>query len=241
MDKGKGSKLKLKPFFPYFGGKYRSANKYPSPLHGKIIEPFAGSAGYSVRHADLDVTLVELNPAIASIWDYLIKATVQDIMSLPTLQPGQSVDDFILSQEAKCLIGMWVNPGSAQPKKTMVNWKGSTTSHLESCRWSENIKRRLADQVQYIRHWKIICGDYRQVQDNVATWFIDPPYYDLGKYYPKNCRSINYTVLADWCCTRSGQVIVCENTGATWLPFEHLADVKGKHTVSKESMWYKKD
>jgi hypothetical protein len=36
-------------------------------------------------------------------------------------------------------------------------------------------------------------------------------------------------------------VIVCENTGATWLPFEHLHDAKatrnGGRGVSREAVW----
>ena len=40
-----GTATKLKPFFTYYGGKYRAAPKYPEPVHGSIVEPFAGSAG----------------------------------------------------------------------------------------------------------------------------------------------------------------------------------------------------
>lgn len=43
---------KLKPFFTYFGGKYRIAPRYPKPQYNTIIEPFAGSAGYSLRYPE---------------------------------------------------------------------------------------------------------------------------------------------------------------------------------------------
>lgn len=39
----------LKPFWRYYGGKYRAAPRYPVPLHRTIVEPFAGAAGYSLR------------------------------------------------------------------------------------------------------------------------------------------------------------------------------------------------
>ena len=39
----------LKPFWRYYGGKYRAAPAYPPPRLGTIVEPFAGSAGYSLR------------------------------------------------------------------------------------------------------------------------------------------------------------------------------------------------
>ena len=39
----------LLPFWAYYGGKWRSAPRYPAPVHGRIIEPFAGAAGYAMR------------------------------------------------------------------------------------------------------------------------------------------------------------------------------------------------
>jgi hypothetical protein len=37
-----------------------------------------------------------------------------------------------------------------------------------------------------------------------------------------NSSSLDYAALAKWCRERKGQKIVCEQDGATWLPFEHL-------------------
>jgi hypothetical protein len=37
----------LKPFFNYYGGKWRVARRYAPPEHDLIIEPFAGAAGYA--------------------------------------------------------------------------------------------------------------------------------------------------------------------------------------------------
>jgi hypothetical protein len=41
----------VRPFFSFFGSKWRVAPHYPAPERDLIIEPFAGSAGYSLRHA----------------------------------------------------------------------------------------------------------------------------------------------------------------------------------------------
>ena len=57
----------IRPFFTFYGGKYRAAPRYPKPKHSRIIEPFAGSAGYSMRYPDLNVTLVDAAPVIAGV------------------------------------------------------------------------------------------------------------------------------------------------------------------------------
>src|ERR1017187_4954833 len=64
----------VRPFFGYYGGKWRDALKhYPEPLFETIVEPFAGSAGYSLRYADRKVVLCELDPILASVWRYLVR------------------------------------------------------------------------------------------------------------------------------------------------------------------------
>lgn len=50
----------MRPFFGYYGGKWRDAVKnYPAPEHAVIVEPFAGSAGYALRYPDRKVVLCE--------------------------------------------------------------------------------------------------------------------------------------------------------------------------------------
>ena len=85
------------------------------------------------------------------------------------------------------------------------------------------MKERVASQLEYIRHWTVIEGDYTAAPDVAATWFIDPPYQRTGdKIYVHKARDIDYRALAAWCRQRRGQVMVCENDGATWLPFKRL-------------------
>lgn len=45
--------------FSYYGSKSKVVDLYPSPKFGKIIEPFAGSARYSLKYFDRDVLLVD--------------------------------------------------------------------------------------------------------------------------------------------------------------------------------------
>src|SRR5690606_36487887 len=59
----------LRPFFGYYGGKWRDTPKhYTAPKHDLIVEPFAGSAGYALRYYNRDVVLVERDPILVTVW-----------------------------------------------------------------------------------------------------------------------------------------------------------------------------
>ena len=49
----------IRPFWKFYGGKWRAAPRYPRPLYSTIVEPFAGAAGYSTRYYQRDIILVE--------------------------------------------------------------------------------------------------------------------------------------------------------------------------------------
>jgi hypothetical protein len=57
--------------------------------------------------------------------------------------------------------------------------------------------------------------------------------------YPAPLHGIDYSALADWCTSLPGQVIVCENDGATWLPFRPHASVRTTRRTSRsaEAVW----
>lgn len=228
----------LWPFFCFYGGKWRSAPKYPSPKHFTIIEPFAGAAGYSVRHHKHDIILVEKDCIIASVWKYLIGATRKDILDLPLISDFQSVDALDICQAAKYLIGFWLNKGCALPCKKPSLWMRQKIR--PNSFWGEVIRERIANQVEHIKHWEIIHGDYSSAPDVVATWFIDPPYSVAGKHYREN--RVNFSQVGKWCLERKGQVIACENTGADWLPFQHFMTAKSNEGgngkgKSHEAIW----
>lgn len=230
---------KLRPFFSYFGGKYRVAPKYPNPRYDVIIEPFAGSAGYSVRHFDHIVILLDADPIICGVWDYLIHVSQKEVLRLPV---GIShIDEVQAPQEAKWLVGFWLNKGTVIPHKTPSAWMRKSSSPYNF--WGEPIRNRIASQVDIIRHWQIINCDYGQSGYNgmEATWFVDPPYaHASGSLY--RFHDIDYRILGAWCTSLRGQAIVCERDGAEWLPFKQFATIKstegrhGKHQ-SKEVMW----
>jgi len=232
---------RIGPFFSYFGAKWRLAPLYPEPQHARIVEPFAGAAGYSTLHYDRDVLLCDLDENVVSTWDYLIRATEDDLVALPDLEPGQRVAELELDRGPSCLIGWWLNQGGATPGQTMSKWgKGEKAKYY----WGPHVRERIASQLHLIRHWTVTRADYRTIADMSATWFIDPPYQRAGTRYRHGAKSVDFAALADWCRSRSGQVLACENSGADWLPFEELTTVRlGKggpraaNGYSREVLW----
>lgn len=229
----------LRPFFSFYGGKWRAAPHYPTPRYNRVIEPFAGAAGYSTRYPLCDVVLVERDPIIAGLWRWLIKATGDDVLALP-LEIPTTVRDLGLDPGPSALIGFYCNNGATAPMQSPSAWmregKGSAGGF-----WGEKVRTRIADQVSAIKHWTVIEGDYTDAPTEEATYFVDPPYANkAGSYYRQ--KFTGHVALGDWCRTRPGQVIACENVGATWLPFRHFRDIqsnpskrgKGK---SAEAIW----
>jgi site-specific DNA-adenine methylase len=217
--------------FSYYGTKKKLAPLYDNPRYSTIIEPFAGAAGYSLhsKNFEKNVVLYDVNPKIAACWDFLIKATPGDIKDLPDLSPGQKVTDFDLSPAEQALIGFCINPGSSTPKITASQ---RTT-------WNR-YKVSIAENVSKIKHWKIFNASYEDTPNIEATWFIDPPYQTAGKYY-FGFNRLDFTRLGAWCKSRQGQVIVCENAGADWLPFRFLTKHQGSIQANVEVIWSNDD
>lgn len=193
--------------FYYPGRKKRVAGKYPDPEFPTIVEPFAGSAAYAL-HGDrwkLRVIINDLNPDVVEVWRYLQQATEMDIKRLPDLKPGNKLSDIAsLSEAERWLLAFHNNPGAKRrsDKITKMN------------RWSAG-QRYIAANLHKIKHWEIRCGDYRQLDDiGDATWFVDPP--------SQEAVVTDYAPLAEWLLSRPGQLIVCERSGASWLPFAPL-------------------
>lgn len=221
----------LKPFFTYYGGKWRVAPKYPEPTHIRIFEPFAGSAGYSLRHPERQIWLNDADPIVAGTWEYLIGVSEAEILALPDLGEGDSVDDFGLRQEARWLVGWWLNKGSATPKR-----KPSTfmLKHAAGAPyWGESIRRRIAGQLEAIRHWTVTNYDYEELPNWEATWFVDPPYVGAGHHYRHGSKGLDFPRLGRWCQGRDGQVLVCEADDADWLPFKPLVEIDGTEGKQK--------
>lgn len=225
--------MRLRPFFSFYGAKWRLAPKYPSPVYETLVEPFAGSACYSLLHHTKNVILNDIDPILFTVWDYLIKVSEREILDLPDIE--NSVEDHNLTQEQKWLIGFNLNAGVSHPCKQLSKW---ALSHPSNQFWCEGKRRLIATQLQHIRHWKVTNKSYQDLDNPEATWFIDPPYNnEAGKRY-KN-HTLDYSQLSEFCIIRNGQVIVCENKGADWLPFEDFAETTGqaKKKITKEVLY----
>lgn len=230
----------MKPMFSYFGSKYMLSKRYGKPKFDFVIEPFAGSAAYSLYWDVPKVLLLDANPLLVSLWEYLIRVKRSEILRLPL--KFDHVDDLKISQEAKYLIGFWVRKGATAPGLTQSSW-GKKYMNKKNCSvWGEPARSRVANQVDYIREWKVKLGTYENSPNVKATWFIDPPYKDIKHFYPYN--DINYKCLSKFCRNRKGETIVCERDDAKWLPFKPFFRARGtfgvnRTGISMEGIWRK--
>lgn len=222
--------------FSYYGSKSKLARLYPKPRYNIIVEPFCGAAWYSSLHYNKGVLLNDLYPPIYNIWNWLINEASQDeIIGNSDFYQGQNIIDLPLTQPHKDLIGFCINRGSVSPKNIVQKWSCQAKGRPDWASTTNYQLRRISDMLPNIRHWQARFGDYRNLPDIEATWFIDPPYQNGGELYSEN--KIDYSELAEWCLGRSGQVIVCENNQADWLPFSELREITGQRKKTTEVFW----
>lgn len=222
----------------YYGSKSKIAKLYPFPKYDLIIEPFAGAAWYSVFHRNKSVILNEKYDVIYGIWNWLINEASSDlILNNADFYSGQDISKIDLPKPLRDLIGFCINRGSISPKSIVQKWSCQVKGKPDWASTTNYQLKRIANLLPEIEHWKVRFGDYKKLPDIEATWFIDPPYMFGGEHYHVN--KMDYSALASWCQSRKGQVIVCENTKADWLPFSPLKIIQGQATKTVEAMWHK--
>lgn len=221
--------------FIYYGGKGNLAKFYPAPKYDVIVEPFCGAARYTIQNLPAKAILVDKYEAITSIWRFFQDTNKEEIAALPSLFVGEMLNDYVWPCEgARNFAGFYAGEGGATPsnkiKKFGKHGKGYSSKF-------EFAKKRLVTLLDEIKKYEIINGNYTDCPDVEATWFIDPPYQFGGKHYRHN--NIDYGELWEWCKTRKGQVIVCENDKNTWLPNNAIfvRSQKGLKYVTNEVYW----
>lgn len=254
----------MKPFFKRRGSKWRAAPRYPAPLYPLVIEPFAGSAGYSLDHEPTEVWLNDLDKEVFLRWQYLQSATQEDILALPIMKAKERISSYALPDGAAALLRGWSDSAGSSdvvqscdcdnneiqnkyPEYLTAFVGRDGKRHIRAPQWLR-MRERVATQLDGIRHWRATNLDYRELPDIEATWFIDPPYQPkhMRNMY-EHGRNLDYGELAEWCKSRRGQVIVCEASGSDWLPFEPLYqnggvgayNPDGSKRITTECVWVK--
>lgn len=211
----------------YYGSKRKIAHLYPKPIYELIIEPFAGSAWYSVLHRNKNVILNDKYEVIHDIWDWLINSATSDtILKNSDFFVGQDISNLELDKAHKDLIGFSINRGSVAPCNIVQKWNCQVSSNPEWASTTNFQLKRISTLLAEIKHWKVSKKDYTDLDNIECTWFIDPPYQFGGERY--KVSDVNYATLREWIMTRKGQVIVCENSKAQWLNFSPLCNTFGQ-------------
>lgn len=215
--------------FSYYGSKSKIVNHYPRPTESKIIEPFCGSARYSLKYFDRDVLLIDKYEVVIKIWQWLQKCTPNDILSLPKYDTGIDLRECNLSDEERMFLGMCAGIASISPRNKISPFAGQQNGR-------KNKFKHIANNLYKIKHWTIKQGCYTEIPNEKATYFIDAPYQFGGHAYIEN--KIDFENLAIWTKERNGQIIVCENEKANWLPFEKLVSFRGANQkFTTEVIW----
>jgi hypothetical protein len=224
--------------FYYYGHKKAHAKRYPQPEHDTIIEPFAGSAAYSLHGQNWQrrVILFDTSDRVCRVWRYLLQASRADITALPEPPPGANLADYChLSQEERELIAFHAAVGKPTPRSIVSEFN----------RWGPG-KRYILDSLHKVQggNWEVHHASYDTCFfEGGATWFIDPPYQHAGRRYPGQYR-LDYSDLAKWSLRRRGLAIVCGGDEDAWLPFESLPDCWTKSvglSISREGVFVLRD
>lgn len=209
------------PLFKWFGSKWSASKHYPEPRHGVIVEPFAGSAGYSLRHHEKDVILAENNVHILALWRWLVNEAAEgDIRDIPINIPeGTDIRTLGLSDGQALLLKTWQRTNNVGDCWTVSSWGNKPGQ------WTENTRNRVAGEHHLVKHWHVTDDAFllMKTADRACTWFIDPPYQHNYQY---RSAPVDHAELARIVGGLDGQIIACEaacpKTGRLpdWLPFE---------------------
>jgi hypothetical protein len=204
------------PLFKWFGSKWLASKLYPAPERDVIFEPFAGSAGYSLRHHEKQVVIWDDNEQLHELWDWLIgSATTASVLEIPLgIAEGTDIGVLGLSRGQALLLKHWQRTNNVGDCWTISPWGNKPGQ------WTANTRARVAEEIYAVKHWEVRPVMY----DGPGTYFIDPPY--LYNYRYRFAMFDHAALVADiGRIPEHSQVIVCEaacqKTGRVpdYLPF----------------------
>src|SRR6185312_9632939 len=105
-----------------------------------------------------------------------------------TVEPGIDIRKQYpwLSPTEHALMGFWLDRANTGPSYTPAKWYAEYRHRYRGAFW-DKARYRIADQVAYIRHWKIENADFTagaSLRD--TTIFLDPPYQHHGSGYRRS-------------------------------------------------------
>ena len=227
----------MRPFFSYFGSKWRGARRYGPPRRDLVIEPFAGSAAYSVYWNAPRVRLYDLSEDVVAAWDWLINCSESDVRAIA--DEFRSTEEWLALPDGPRQVVDWnINYAQGRSAKSLAKWylrytqsreltgaisgvSVTSSGEIRERVWNARLKERIIVQKPLIAEWTVERRDYRDIPIDEAHYFVDPPYQGApGRRYLHN--EIDYPDLAEWVRSLPGSVDVCENDGADWLSFSPL-------------------
>lgn len=228
------------PLFKWFGSKWLSSRKYPTPEEDSIFEPFAGSASFSLRHWKKKICIYEENKHLQDLWKWLInEATNTSIMEIPcNLPTGFNIKSLDISYGQMLLLKNWQRTNNYGNCWTISPWGNKPGQ------WTLNTKNRVARDVEFVKDWKFEKPSYTEG----GFYFIDPPYQYNYNYGFKQFDYIE--LLSDIKKIPAGHILACEaicpktGTVPNYLPFKFFGDritsrrKKENNHHSKELMYF---
>lgn len=211
--------------FPYFGKKFRNAKLYPTPKYQTIVEPFAGSMGYSLHYRPDRAIGIEADDRVVELWNRSL--TLEAVPRVPEI--GSKTDDLLVKLCSYSEHSLTTYGPMTVTSRMVRDWGPIHQRILDSNRWCKA-------SIDYAH------GSYLESPDIEATWFIDPPYQCANKRgYRFGPNLLDYEELSEFARSRQGQVIVCEQKGADWLPFKHLYELSSHRGSRRTEMIWTND
>lgn len=191
----------IHPLFKWFGTKWGASKHYPPPDGRPIFEPFAGSAGYSLRHDEGRVTIWESNPLLLDLWRWIISQSTEDLVrEIPLDLPfGTDIRTLGLTHGQELLLKHWQRTNNYGNCWTISPWGNKPGQ------WTANTRARVSEEIQAVKHWKLTPPSFFEM----GLHFIDPPYQYNYQYGVVNFDYAELKMLVNH-IPQGSRIIACE-------------------------------